>query len=114
MRPSVKTFSVRVQRSLLSKETCLKQAEGILIQKRIEHMSPQAIAQEIYFHARVYFLCLFLERFHIRLTWFKQHADPIDLSDFGDTRFRQFCYRICWLIPGQNQDTRSEETNTES
>ena len=101
-----KTYSLPVRRDLTDKKICIEEAKAILRQKHIEHMSERQIAEELYFHAGLYYICRFLERFHIPLAFLRRHADPIDLSDRGDTPFRKFCFRVYWFVPGRNLRSR--------
>ena len=99
-----KILSVRVERSLLSKEECMKRTHEILETRKIEHMTAVQIASELYFHAAVFYFCKALARHRIHvLQKLMRHADPIDLSDYGDTPFRQFCFRLLWLLPGKKK-----------
>jgi hypothetical protein len=50
----------------------------------------------------VYFLCRRLRPF-FPLQFIMERADPIDLSDNGDTPFRTFCYKILWRFPGRKK-----------
>ncbi len=92
----------------LSKKTCLAKAGEIIRGKKIEGMSEQQIASEIYFHAAAYYTCVFLERFHIKINYIKQKADPIDLTDNGDTRFRRILYKIIWALPERRGNDNHE------
>lgn len=103
-RPKIKTYALKVRRDLMNKKICLHEAERILTEKRIEHMSREQLAHEIFFHAIVYYFCDKYEPLHIGLLAnLKRHADPIDLFDYGDTRFRRFCFRIIWFLPGTKE-----------
>jgi hypothetical protein len=96
----IKTFSLPVERRLLFKDECLREARRILSEKRIEHMTEKQIASELYFHTVIWHVCGFLNRWHIDLSRIQNHADPIDISDFGDSLFRRFCFRLLWSLPG--------------
>lgn len=84
---------------LLVKEECLKKAAEIRQEGKLDRLSEQEIARELYFHAVMYYLCLRL-RPYLHLRHIMERADPIDLSDDGDTAFRTFCYKILWRLPG--------------
>ncbi len=100
MKPQIpKTYSIPVNTIYLSKDTCLAKARQILRDKAIDGMSEQQIAMEIYFHAAAYYTCVFLEKFHLRINYIKRKANPIDLADNGDTRFRRLIYKIIWALP---------------
>lgn len=98
----IKTHSLPVRRGFLDKRICLKEAEQILHNRYILHMTRKQLAAEIYFHALVYHWCGILEKLHLPVHTIKRHANPIDLSDHGDTPFRQFCYNVIWLLPGRH------------
>lgn len=104
IRPAIKTYALNVREDLVNKKNCLREAERILAEKHIEHMSREQLAQEIFFHALVYDFCRKHEHLHIGLlSRLKRHADPIDLSDYGDSPFRKFCFRLFWFLPGAKQ-----------
>ncbi len=84
---------------LLVKEECLKKAAEIRQEGKLDRLSEQEIARELYFHAVMYYICLRL-RPYLHLRHIMERADPIDLSDDGDTAFRTFCYKILWRLPG--------------
>lgn len=88
-----------MKRDYLSKQTCLEEAARILSEGYIRNMSEEQIAREIYFHAVAYYCSSVLEKHHIPLTYFREHADPIDLQDGGDIPFRQFCFNVLWKFP---------------
>ena len=93
------TFSIRVKKEFLSKETCMEAACKILSEGRIRGMSELQIAREIYFHALAFFFCekvLFLH-------WIKKYADPIDMRDGGDTPFRRFIFAASWNMTKGNK-----------
>ncbi len=99
-----KILSVRVERRLLSKAECMKRAQDIIRERKIEHMTDVQIASELYFHAVLFYFCKALSRHRIHMFQkLMHHADPIDLSDYGDTPFRQFCFRLLWLLPGKKK-----------
>ena len=93
-----KCLAVPVEKAQLSRAHCIHEARRILREKAIEGMSEQELASEIYFHALLYFICRKLHRFHIHLDRIEAHANPIDLSDYGDTPFRKFCFKIVWPL----------------
>lgn len=101
-QPIPKIHSLPVDPRLLVKEECLKKAAEIRREGKLVHLSERDIARELYFHAAVYFLCLRL-RPVLNLKSVMERADPIDLSDAGDTAFRTFCYRLFWLLPGRKK-----------
>jgi len=94
-----KILSLPMDPRLLVKEECLKKAAEILQEGKLDRLSEQEIARELYFHAVMYYLCLRL-RPYLHLRHIMERADPIDLSDDGDTAFRTFCYKILWRLPG--------------
>ena len=97
-----KTLSLPMDPRLLVKEECLKKAAEIRKEGKLDRLSEQEIARELYFHAVVYFLCLRLRPF-FPLQFIMERADPIDLSDNGDTAFRTICYKILWRFPGRKK-----------
>lgn len=97
-----KILSLPMDPRLLVKEECLKKAAEIRQEGKLDRLSEQEIARELYSHAVVYFLCLRLRPF-LRLRFIMERADPIDLSDNGDTPFRTFCYKILWRFPGRKK-----------
>lgn len=96
----IKTFSLPVERRLLFKEECLREARRIISERRIEHMTEKQIASELYFHTVIWHVCRYMRRWHIDLSRIQNHADPIDIADFGDTLFHRFCFRLLWILPG--------------
>ncbi len=95
-------LSLPVDPRLLVKAECLKKAAEIRREGKLDKMSEQEIARELYFHAVAYFLCLRLRPL-IHLRRVMERANPIDLSDDGDTAFRTFCYKILWRLPGRKK-----------
>lgn len=85
--------------SLLSRDFCLKKAEEIGENGLITGMTRSQIACELYFHSYIYHVCLLLAKHRIQLKWLLAHADPIDLSDGGDTLFRRAVFRMWWYMP---------------
>ena len=79
---------------------CLEEARRILREKHITGMSEKQVAIEIFAHARVYYLCTALERFHLHFRFIKGRANPVDLEDGGDKPLRRMCYTIAWYLPG--------------
>ena len=98
----IRTYSLPVRIGHLDKNICLKEAEELISSRHIMHMTRKQIAAELYAHAVVYYCCMFLEKFHLPVRIIKLHANPIDLSDYGDTQFRQFCFNLIWLWPGRH------------
>ena len=103
MKTKRKKYALSVRREFLSKRVCLLEAERILKEEHIKLMTRKQIAREIYFHAVMFYFALSLESFHIRLTYIKKHADPINLADHGDTAFRKLCFHVVWLLPSVRQ-----------
>ena len=91
----MKTYSLPVERRFLSRSECLAEGRRIIREGYIECMTYRQIAREIYFHTLVYYVC---DRYNIapRL---REHADPIDLCDDGDTRLRRAAFAASWMIP---------------
>ena len=96
----MRTLSLPVERRLLQKQECLAEAQRILREEEIGHMSETQIAAELYFHAVLWHVCEYLKQYRINLRSLQAHADPIDLADYGDTPFHRFCFRLLWLLPG--------------
>ena len=90
----MKKITIPFEFRFLNKKHCLEEAERILSEKHIEGMSRAKLAREIFFHASVYDYCMRTGRFR----WLREHANPIDLNDGGDTLFRRFCYRLMWKL----------------
>ena len=91
---------------MLEKDGCRKKARAILQKGAISHMTESQLACELYFHAVIFHICTCFLRRGIRFAVFRNlmaHADPIDLSDYGDTLFRRFCFRLLWLLPGEKK-----------
>ncbi len=82
-----------ISRRYLRKEYCRKKAHSLLRKERISGMSEGQLAREIHSHALVYYFCHQTGLF----PGLKQHADPVDLCDNGDTRFRRLAYLLFWL-----------------
>jgi hypothetical protein len=101
-QPMFKNHSLPVDPCLLVKEECLKKAAEIRREGKLIRLSERDIARELYFHACIYYLCLRL-RPVLNLRILMERADPIDLSDRGDTPLRTFCYKVFWLLPGRRK-----------
>ena len=87
-------YSIQVKREYLNKTACLKEARRLIFEEGLCRMSEMQAAREIYFHAAVFYFC---ERTGL-FPGFKEHADPIDLCDGGDTPFRKVCFYVCWIL----------------
>lgn len=81
-------MSINVNHTLLDKRESLHVASTLCFLGL--QMEVTECAQEIYAHAWAYY--------HIPIRWIRSHADPIDLQDGGDTRFRKLVYKIIWMI----------------
>lgn len=88
------TVSIPVRREHMNKKVCLKEAKKLLRQGKIHGMSKRQLAREIYFHAVMYYYCERTGRFP---KW-KEHANPINLHDGGDSRKRRAAYAACWAL----------------
>lgn len=86
---------IPIRREFLNKKACLREAKKLLKEGKIHGMSRKQLAKEIYFHAAMYDYCERTGRF----TKWKEHADPINLRDGGDTRRRRAAYEVCWRLP---------------
>ena len=91
-------YSLPVQRAYLSREMCMREADRLLREGHVRNMTQRQVASEIYFHTSAYYLASFLERYRIHLRYIKQHADPIDITDGGDSLLRRFCFYTLWYI----------------
>lgn len=63
-------------------------------------MTARQIAREIYFHALVYYCCERTGRFPN----FREHANPIDMCDGGDTLLRRAAFETCWLLKKKEKE----------
>jgi hypothetical protein len=91
-----RTLSIRVEKKYRSKYECEAKAQEILDSGLID-MDEAEIAQEIYAHARAYYWLL---RF-AKIPGFRfllGRADPVDLADGGDKKFRRMVYRLVWKL----------------
>ncbi len=89
-----KKLSIPAVIDFLDKKNCLAEADRIIKERKIEGMSRLKIAKEIYFHAVVFDFCMRTGNFG----WLMKHADPVDLEDGGDTRFRRFWFDLVWRL----------------
>ena len=87
--------SIDVRREFLNREECREEARRLLSECSVTGMSELQLAREIYFHALVYYFCERTGRFRR----FKEHADPIDLDDWGDSGFRKVMFAAFWNMP---------------
>ncbi len=90
----MKISSLEVRREFLDKKACLEEAGRILREGAISGMSQKQLASEIYFHALAFFFC---EKTGL-LPKMKEHADPVDLNDGGDTLLRRIVYAAAWKL----------------
>lgn len=81
-------MTINVNHLLLDKRESLHVAKTICFLGL--QMDTRECAQEIYAHAWAYY--------HIPIRWIRRHADPVDLKDGGDTRFRKLIYRMIWAL----------------
>ena len=89
-----KTLKLTTDNRFRTKEGCLEEADRILKEGLIDNMRKQQIARELYFHSKAHHLCMKSGK----LRWVKEHSDPIDLNDGGDTRFRRMVYYVVWKL----------------
>ena len=78
-----------VTEEYLNREVCRNKAQSVLSEEGIR-MSLDECAEEIYAHAWFYY--------RLPFKWVRSHADPIDLHDGGDTRFRKWVFRRIWRM----------------
>ena len=72
----------------------MSEARRILENNLINDMTVLQLAQEIRFHAAVYYS----SAFRPILKFISEHADPIDLGSGGDTRLRRFFFVMSWIF----------------
>ena len=87
-------LSIPVRREYLDKKECLREAHRLKHDGMIHGMSKKQIAREIYFHAVMFHYCNRTNRHG----WWREHADPINLHDGGDTLLRRAAYAVCWIM----------------
>lgn len=87
-------LSIPVSREYLNKDACRREARRLLREGSIIDMSERQLAAELFFHAAVYYFC---EKMNV-LPRYREHANPIDLRDGGDTRLRRAVYSACWTL----------------
>ena len=86
--------TIPVRREYLNKKACLREAKHLQQEGSLRHMKKKQIAQEIYFHAALYYFCKKTGRF----SFFRERAGVIDLHDGGDTPVRRTAYLVCWFL----------------
>ena len=91
-----RTLSVRIEKKYRSKFECMEKAREILDSGLID-MDEQELAEEIYAHARVYYWFLRFSKIP-GFRFLLNRADPIDLADGGDKRFRRMMFRLVWKL----------------
>ena len=87
-------ISIPVRPEFLNKDACLEEARKLQSEGHLNAMTEKQIAREIYFHAVMLHYC---DRKN-RQGWWREHADPINLHDGGDTLLRRAAYAVCWIM----------------
>lgn len=98
--PKKVKMSIPVRQEYLNKQACLREANRLKREGKIHGMSKRQIAREIYFHAVMFHYC---DRTN-RHGWWREHADPINLRDGGDTLLRRAAYAACWIMKRNKTD----------
>ena len=97
-----KSCSIAVKDDYLRRDGCIGKARQLLGNHSIEGMTEGELASEIYFHAWAFHISEWFEKRRIRLfSAIKKAADPIDLADGGDLKFRKLVYSLFWMFPGR-------------
>ena len=90
----MKKLSIKVRKEFLNKDACMKEARRIISEGKLSGMSELQLAHEIYSHALAFYIC---DKITF-LRWVKKYADPIDMRDGGDTKFRRLLFASSWKI----------------
>ncbi len=98
--PKKVKMSIPVRQEYLNKQACLREANRLKREGKIHGMSKRQIAREIYFHAVMFH---YSDRTN-RHGWWREHADPINLRDGGDTLLRRAAYAACWIMKRNKTD----------
>lgn len=93
--------NLAMKKSYLNKNNCLAKANVLKACKMVTGMSKQAIAEEIFAHAILYYVSSSVKTFGVSavaLAAIKKHAKEIYIEDGGDKWYRQGVYRALWKI----------------
>ena len=93
--------NMAMKKSYLNKSNCLTKANVLIACKMVTGMSKQAIAEEIFAHAILYYVSSSVKAFGlpaVALAAIKKHAKEIYIEDGGDKWYRQGVYRTLWKL----------------
>ena len=92
-----RSISIPNDKKYLIKENCLDEARKLVTSGKID-MEIKECAKEIFAHAVVLYSTSMIKPIADKCKYIKEHADPIDLEDGGDTPERQRMYRLIWDV----------------
>ena len=84
----ISKVQLSVTEELLDRAVCISKARSVIADG--VDMSLEECAEEIYAHTWFFY--------RLPFKWVRSHADPIDLHDGGDTRFRKWVFRRIWRL----------------
>ena len=91
-----RSLSVRIEKKYRSKYECIAKAREILDNGLID-MDETELAEEIYAHAVAYYWFLHFAKVP-GFRFLINRADPIDLADGGDKKFRRMMFHLVWKL----------------
>ncbi len=99
---TIKTMNIGIDEIAMDQDACEEAAQKIIEDGRIEGMSKDAMAKEIYAHIFIHdvveSLPGFLQNNKFVKKAYNSTVNGIDLEDFGDTYIRQIAYNAIWVI----------------
>ena len=103
MSDKKKTLRIPMNKRLYGRNACRIIAEKLLESGRIDSMTENQLACEIFAHAYVFYNFRFVPKKIAQTGLFKKilrsASDGVDLEDGGDKLVRRIAYRMIWLMP---------------
>lgn len=93
------SVKLKMKRDYLSKSFCIGKGNALKGSKLVKSMSAQAIAEEIFAHAILYYKAKSLNAAGVKssiLNEIKRRASVVDIDDGGDKWYRRVAYTALW------------------
>ncbi len=98
----IKTMNIGITEIALDKDECRAAAADIVENNKIEGMSEESVAKEIYAHIFLHDVISgmpsIVRNNPLVSRLYNSTCNGIDLEDFGDTFVRQIAYSVIWFL----------------
>ena len=93
------SVALPMKKGYLNKTTCKNTAARLIKNKSVTGMSKQAIAEEIFAHAQLFFRAAGLNMAGVDIgiiNEIAEHAEVVNIDDGGDKWYRRVAYTALW------------------